>query len=353
MPDAKRPANGPAASARALARTSSAVAEKPKRVDFDAVHSREFSKKEGITDYVSRMKNKLGQSKHQASPAAPAAPAVTTSSGGLGIPARLLQKKRKDREESEKENEVAANGTVTRAGDLQQPTLKRARASISHHVARGGTVSQPTTPSAVRTTGSHRLVAGQEAAIDSRKRRMSYTPHRGPLPAYPQQSAAPLSTPVSAEALSTAISAAVAVAVASPARALVSPMRPVGTRVLHRSRTADLLDEEATLLEVHAPATTPIKRRRLELPEAGAEQDNNTTSVIAEAAAVINEAHALDTMTPLEAGEEDQTTVRPTKREGWRSVERKNGPRPEGRSQNRRHTVANRRILALIAEESQ
>jgi hypothetical protein len=246
---------------------------------------------------------------------------------------------------------------------LQQPTLKRARASVSHHVARGGTMSQPTTPSAVRTTGSHRLVAGQEAAIDSRKRRMSYTPHRGPLPAYPQQhsaataAAAPLlSTPVSAEALSTAISAAVAVAVASPARALVSPMRPVGTRVLHRSRTADLLDEEATLLEVLAPATTPNKRRRLELPEAEAEQDNNsnnTTTVIAEAAAVINEAHALDTMMPLEVGEEDQATVRPTKREGWRSVERKNGPRTEGRSQNRRHTVANRRILALIAEEAQ
>jgi hypothetical protein len=256
-----------------------------------------------------------------------------------------LQKKRKGREESEKENEVATNGAVARPRPGQQPALKRARASISHHPGHRatGTVSQPTTPSAARTTGSHRLVSGQEAAIDSRKRRMSYTPHRGPSAA----AAAPAvsSMPVSAEALS----AAVAAAVASPARALVSPMRPVGTRTLHRSRTADLLDEEATLVEVLAP-TTPSKRRRLDLSESANDIDSDVVAEVA--AAVINEAHAVVAEAPEAADEgqasEEATSVHTTKREGWRSVERKNGPRPEGG--NRRHTVANRRILALIAE---
>jgi hypothetical protein len=338
MPASKRPTNGPAASARALAQTAAgaeACAEKPKRVDFDAAHAREFNKKEGITDYVSRMKQRLGQSKASPAPAAPVSTKKTTiaAPSSLGIPSSLLQKKRKGPEDSEKENDLAQNGAVTRAllGGLLQPAAKRARAGT----AAGGTVSQPTTPLAARA--GYRLVMGEEASMaDQRKRRMSYTPHRGPLPAYPDSSA------VTAKAV-----------VSSPARAMVSPMRPVGSRILQRSLTANLLDEEAVLAEVHS---TPSKKRKVEV-----EQQQDPSTIVAEVAVAIAEAHELGeaiaavvasgesaSVEPHGEDEEEATrTMATTKREGWRSVERRNGPRPDAQ---RRHTVSNRHILALLAE---
>jgi len=188
------------------------VRERPKMLDFNAIHNKEFNKKEGINEYVTRMRKKLDQSKSQ-QPKTPAPAAMNTTS--------ILSKKRKEREESEKENHLSAANVA-----------KRARASIAlPHVVEKKTAevrSQPTTPTMIR------------------KRRLN-------------------ATAVSHEDLSSALSVA---AISSPARVLVSPMRLSGTRAVCNEL---LLADEAkkqTLSEI----SVPLKRQKTSAPDADALQ---------------------------------------------------------------------------------
>lgn len=371
MPVSKRPANGPSVSSRALAQPSSAP-QKPKRVDFDAAHAKEFSKKEDLVAYAARMKQRLEQSR-QASAAASrtrtsstSSSTSSTSTSDLGV-SKLLQKKRKDREESEKENAVAENGAVIRMEkDLPLPAIKRARASFSTRPAsaRSEAASLPTTPTSASAIP-------RRLGVGAHKRRVSYAPSQTytskaateAVAAVPQ--VANILTP---EMLNQVVAAVVAV-VSSPARAMVSPMRPTAGRVSYRTNTADLLDEEALHFE---PLETPTKKRRLELPqmeqpasehqdeiEAQPEDDDqhihieqhDLISAMTEEPADPSEQEA-DPL-PLPAiGEAAKTLLSRmrSKREGWRSVER-HSLRPVNRT-HRRHSMTPRSLLSLTDPES-